>query len=219
MDSVTDEADELTRTAYDAVADVYANQLPATEPEQPIDLAMIDHFIRLLPEPRWVLDAGCGAGRMLPYLAERGCLVEGVDLSPEMIRRAHLDHPDFSTSVGNLSHLDYADGRFDGVFSWYSTIHSPDHVLQRMISETTRVLRPQGHLLVAFQVGAGMRRVGAAFAAFGHDVVMHRYHRSVDGMATELGRHGLDVMARMERSPAGSGADPQAVLIARRGDA
>lgn len=60
VDGVTDEADELTRTAYDAVADVYANQLTATEPEQPIDLAMIDHFIRLLPEPRRVLDAGAG---------------------------------------------------------------------------------------------------------------------------------------------------------------
>lgn len=80
----------------------------------------------------------------------------------------------------------------------------------------TRVLRPRGHLLLAFQVGVGMRRVGQAFAAFGHDVVMRRYLRSCDGVATGLGHRGLDVVARMERGPVGSEAEPQAVLIARR---
>ena len=61
----TEEA--LTRTAYNVVADVYADHFRTTEGEQPIDLAMIDHFVALLHEPRVVLDAGCGAGRMLPY--------------------------------------------------------------------------------------------------------------------------------------------------------
>ncbi|WP_462418842.1 class I SAM-dependent DNA methyltransferase [Kytococcus sp. Marseille-QA3725] len=209
-------ADALTRTAYDTVADVYADHLTGTEPEQPLELAMIDHFVGLVGEPRRVLDAGCGAGRMLPHLAERGCRVEGVDLSPEMIRRAQQDHPEFPTTVGSLAHLDHPDGQFDGVFSWYSTIHSPDHDLAGMVAEMARVLHPGGHLLVAFQVGDGMRRVGQGFAAFGHDVVMHRYHRSLEGMAAELGRHGLEVVARMERGPAGSEDDPQAVLIAQR---
>lgn len=71
----------LTRTAYDAVADTYADRFTATEPEQPVDLAMIDHFAGLLTEPRRVLDAGCGAGRLLPYLAAQGCRPQGVDLS------------------------------------------------------------------------------------------------------------------------------------------
>ena len=61
-----------TRSAYDVVADAYADHFRSTEPEQPIDLAMIDHFAGLLPQPRRVLDAGCGAARLMPYLAALG---------------------------------------------------------------------------------------------------------------------------------------------------
>ena len=46
---------------------------------------MVEHFVSLLPGERRVLDAGCGAGRMMPVLAAHGCRVEGVDLSPEMV--------------------------------------------------------------------------------------------------------------------------------------
>lgn len=206
--------DDLTRTAYDAVADVFADHLTATAAEQPLELAMIDHFIGLLREPRRVLDAGCGAGRLLPYLAARGCRPEGVDLSPEMIRRARQDHPEYPVTIGSLTELDYQDGMFDGVFSWYSTIHHPDDDLERMLAEMVRVLRPGGHLLVAFQVGEGARRVGEGFAALGVDVVMNRYHRSVSHMASQLEAHGLEVVTRLERGPAGSEPDPQAVVIA-----
>ena len=65
------------RLAYDEVADTYADHFRSTEPELPVELAMIEHFASLLPGDRRVLDAGCGAGRMLPLLAALGCQVEG----------------------------------------------------------------------------------------------------------------------------------------------
>ncbi|WP_074046537.1 methyltransferase domain-containing protein [Dermacoccus nishinomiyaensis] len=210
----TEEA--LTRTAYNVVADVYADHFRTTEGEQPIDLAMINHFVALLHEPRVVLDAGCGAGRMLPYLAGLGCHPEGIDLSPNMVRRARADHPAFTVAVGSLTHLPYAEEVFDGVFSWYSTIHNPDEDLEVMVAEMARVLRPEGVLLLGFQVGDGMRRVGRGYAARGYDVVMNRYHRSVESLTALLEEHGLTVSAQLERSPVGSEEDAQAVIIAQR---
>lgn len=210
-------ADEtLTSTAYDIVADVYADRFTGTEPEQPVELAMIDYFAGLLYEPRRVLDAGCGAGRMLPYLAARGCRPEGVDLSPEMVRRARCDHRGYPCTVGSLTDLDYPDATFDGVFSWYSTIHNPDADLDGMIGEMVRVLRPGGQLLLAFQVGEGMRRVGQGFAALGYDIVMNRYHRATADMVARLEAHRLKVTAQLERGPVAPEADRQAVVIARR---
>ncbi len=206
----------LTRSAYDTVADVYADHIRSTEPENPLELAMIDHFVALVPAPRRVLDAGCGAGRMLPHLAARGCQPEGIDLSGEMIRRAHLDHPEFPCRVGSLTAVDEENASFDGVFSWYSTIHNPDEDLDTMLTEMSRVLRPGGALLVAFQVGSGMRRVGQAFERLGHDIVMHRYHRSPEDMTARLRQLGLDVVARLERGPMGAEVDPQAFLVARK---
>jgi 2-polyprenyl-3-methyl-5-hydroxy-6-metoxy-1,4-benzoquinol methylase len=77
-EALTDEV----RSTYDAVAEQYASEFPGTEPEQAVDLAMIDHFISRLPGERMgVLDAGCGTGRMSRYLSDRGCLVHGGPLA------------------------------------------------------------------------------------------------------------------------------------------
>lgn len=99
------------------VADDYADRFSSTQPEEQIELAMVSHFVSLLPEPRRdVLDAGCGAGRMLPVLAAAGCHPIGVDLSESMIRRAKRDHPDFDTRVGSIAALPFPDDSFDGLF-------------------------------------------------------------------------------------------------------
>lgn len=208
-------ADELaTGSTYDVVADAYADHFKGTEAEQPLELAMIEHFAALLPPPRLVLDAGCGAGRMMPHLAAYGCEVQGVDLSVGMIRRAQKDHPDFVTTVGSLTGLEYMDSSFDGVFSWYSTIHSPDEDLELMIGEFRRVLRPGGYLLLAFQCGEERKEVGQGFRDRGFDVTLHRWHRRPDWLIGRLHASGLTHVARMEREPLAGEEDPQAVIIA-----
>ena len=139
--------------AYDTVADTYADFFRSTDPEQPADLAEIDRFVSLLPPRPRVLDAGCGAGRMMPVRDALGCDVAGVDLSPQMIRRARLDHPSFRSQVASLAHLPFDDEAFDGTFYWYSAIHSPDTDIPRILAEAKRVTRRDGLILVASQTG------------------------------------------------------------------
>jgi SAM-dependent methyltransferase len=205
---------------YDATADLYADMFPSTDPEQPVDLAMLTHFCSLLaadgPDGPAVLDAGCGAGRMLPVLAAAGCRPVGADLSPEMVRRARQDHPGFDTRVGSLTALPYPDGSFDGVLSWYSTIHTPDERLGAALGEIRRVLRPGGFVLVAFQAGEGSRDVAQGMRRRGLDVVLVRHHRTPDRMAGALRENGFEEVARLVRGPVPPEADDQAVLVARR---
>jgi 2-polyprenyl-3-methyl-5-hydroxy-6-metoxy-1,4-benzoquinol methylase len=73
------QSDEHVRSAYDATADEYAAAFRTTEPEHPVELAMVNHFAEWLRGRRTVLDAGCGAGRFLPILAGLRCEVEGLD--------------------------------------------------------------------------------------------------------------------------------------------
>jgi len=76
---------EQTRTAYDTVAAAYAELLGDTSFEADIDLAMVQHFLGRggLHRGAHVLDAGCGAGRMLAYLEQLdpSLHLTGVDLS------------------------------------------------------------------------------------------------------------------------------------------
>ncbi len=203
--------------AYDTVAADYAAYLPDTRAEAPIDLAMVDAFAAAVSSDAGgrVLDAGCGAGRMARHLADRGCLVEGVDLSPGMVAMARRDHPHLDFVVGSLSDLPYAADHFAGVMLWYSIIHTPPAGQPRIFAEAARVLRPGGHLLVGFQSGAGTRDVSAAYRRFGHEVVLERHLHTADQVAKEMTAVGLREVSRLVRRAQGNERDDQAVLLAR----
>jgi SAM-dependent methyltransferase len=204
------------RDAYDTVAMDYAALLPDTRAEAPLDLAMIDAFAEVVTsgDDVRVLDAGCGAGRMSRYLAERGCLVEGVDLSPGMVAMARRDHPGLVFTVGSLTDLPYSDDRFAGVMLWYSIIHTPPTGLARIFAEASRVLRPGGHVLVGFQAGEGTRDVSAAYRRFGHEVQLERHLHTADQVAAQLEAAGLREVCRLVRRAQGGERDDQAVLLA-----
>lgn len=204
------------KAVYDKVADDYADYFPSTEPEQQIELAMVAHFAFLLPKrSRDVLDAGCGAGRMLPVLAAAACRVVGVDLSEGMIRRARRDHPDFDTCVGSITALPFPDDSFDGLVYWYSIIHTPDEELGTVFAEARRALRPEGHILVAFQAGQGIQDLAPGYRRLGHDVELHRHDRTPDHVANELRAAGFVEVARLVRVPAADERTDQAVIVAR----
>jgi SAM-dependent methyltransferase len=211
---ISEQREPTVRAAYDIVADTYADEFPSTGPETPIELAMITHFASLLPGQRRVLDAGCGAGRMLPVLAGLGCEVEGVDLSPGMIRRAQRDHGEFRSQVASLSDLPFSAAAFDGVFSWYSTIHSPDGALPQIFSELRRVLRSDGLVLVGFQTGRGIVDVAPAYRPRGHEVALVRYPRAADEMGEKLAAAGFREVGRLVEAANGAARGGQAVLIA-----
>ncbi|WP_233513435.1 class I SAM-dependent methyltransferase [Micromonospora craterilacus] len=202
--------------AYDVVAEDYAKLLPDTRAEAPLDLAMVDAFAEAVTsggDPR-VLDAGCGAGRMSRYLTERGCQVQGVDLSPRMVAMARRDHRDLVFTVGSLTGLPYPDDQFAGVLLWYSTIHTPPAGQARIFAEATRVLRPGGHLLVGFQSGTGERDLARAYRQFGHEIELQRHLYTADQVAAQLQAAGLREVCRLVRRAQGTEKDDQAFLLA-----
>lgn len=215
MESRRDEV----RAAYDAIAEDYAATFPSTEPELPVDLAMLDHFVGRVVAGggAHVLDAGCGTGRIARYLVDRGLSVVGVDLSPGMLAMARRDHPDLELHEGSLTALPLADGSVDGVVFWYSLIHLSDEELPVALAEAVRVLRPGGHVLLAFQKGEGTYDVGAGLRERGHDVSLVRWHRGPKQVLDALADAGFVKEARLVREPVGRERHGQAFLLARLG--
>ena len=207
------------RSAYDTVASDYAAHFPDVGAETQLDRAMLDAFVAAVgsrPDAR-VLDAGCGAGRISRYLADRGCDVQGIDLSPGMIAMARRDHPDLPFQVGELTDLPFPDDTFAGVLLWYSTIHTAPDALPQIYREVARVLRPGGHVLVGSQSGDGIRDVSAAYREFGHDVALIRYLATADRLSGYLADVGLNEVARLVQAPVESQRDAQAAVLARAG--
>jgi len=68
-----------------------------------LDTPELDGYFELLRSP--MLDAGCGTGRLLAPLRDRGLDVDGCDASADMIDRCHSRVPDATLWVSRLHEL------------------------------------------------------------------------------------------------------------------
>jgi ubiquinone/menaquinone biosynthesis C-methylase UbiE len=110
---------------------------------------------RYCPAGSWLLDLGCGTGRLMIDLAHRGCRVVGVDLSAPMLRAASDKAVAAGVTVGlvqaNLVDLFcLASESFDCAACLFSTLGMLRGVdaRRRFLEETWRILRPGGRLVV-----------------------------------------------------------------------
>jgi ubiquinone/menaquinone biosynthesis C-methylase UbiE len=108
-----------------------------------------------LPEKPWVLDLGCGTGRLLQRLAKSFPQLYGVglDASPEMLRQARQKSRRYAPRLiyieGDAVHLPTATAQFDAVFNTISFLHYPQP--RQVLSEVYRTLKPTGkYYLVDF---------------------------------------------------------------------
>ncbi|MFD0743796.1 class I SAM-dependent methyltransferase [Phytohabitans flavus] len=162
---------------------------------------------------------GCGPGRITTYLDGLGLDVSGIDLSPEMVAVASRAYPELYFRTGTMAALDFADGALSGLVAWYSVIHTPPERLPRVFTEFARVLRPGGHLLMAFQVAT---TGGTDFEprhitrAYGHDLDLDAYRLPPDRVTDLLAAAGIEVTTRVVREPGEREKSQQAYLMARR---
>jgi SAM-dependent methyltransferase len=99
-----------------------------------LDAPELDLYEQYLRSP--VLDAGCGAGRLLGPLRERGFEVDGCDVSADMIERCRQRAPDATLWVSALHQLDpprrYASIFCSGVLGLGSTREEDTRALEQL---------------------------------------------------------------------------------------
>ena len=206
-----DDPTARVRRAYDTVAEPYARLVGRDLTGQPWERRVLDALVAVVDGP--VLDAGCGTGRTTGHLHALGVDVRGVDLSPRMVAVARRDHPGIAFAAGDLAALDEPDGQLSAVLAWYCLIHVAPADRPVVTAELARVLRPGGHLLVAFQVGtAHLRRT----SAYGRAVDLDVWRLHPEELLAVLDGAGFEPVTRWDRPAGPRETTPQAALLLRR---
>jgi len=141
--------------AFDDAADYYdeTKSLPPDALAATVDLltAEFDASSR-------VLDIGIGTGMLAMQLVERGVLVDGVDLSVPMLRRAtaKASRRRVGLTVADATQLPFRDRAFDGAFMRHVLHLVPDW--RQVLSEAVRVVRPGGKLVISITDYTGLYR-------------------------------------------------------------
>lgn len=96
----------------------------------------------LPPAPARVADLGCGTGTLTRLLTDDGYVVDGLDLSPEMIRRARAKVPEARFRVGDASGPPLEPASYDVVLSRHVlwAMSDPEGAFARWVA----LLKPEG---------------------------------------------------------------------------
>jgi SAM-dependent methyltransferase len=97
---------------------------------------------------KWILDAGCGAGRFLDIASQTDCEVVGVDISSAVDAAAATigDRPNVHIVQASLYELPFRPGAFDGCYCIGVIQHTPDP--EKSVRSLPRLLKPGGRIAV-----------------------------------------------------------------------
>ncbi|MCU1346470.1 MAG: SAM-dependent methyltransferase [Acidimicrobiia bacterium] len=102
-----------------------------------------------------VLDGGTGTGRVAIELARRGLDVVGVDVDPDMLALARSKAPELTWVQSDLATMDLGR-QFDlAILAGNVLLFTPPESEPAVIAQLARHLRPDGHLLMGFQLLPG----------------------------------------------------------------
>jgi tellurite methyltransferase len=130
-----------------------------------IDIYLFDQLLRgRFDRRRRVLDAGCGAGRNLPFFLRRGFDVRAIDADPSAVRAVrqlaatlHPALPPDQIVCGGLDALPWDDGSTDAVIC-SAVLHfaRDEREFTAAVEEMWRVLAPGGLFFARLATSIGL---------------------------------------------------------------
>lgn len=190
--------DEFQKS-YDRVAEDYAANFTDELDKKPFDRKMLEWLAEKTDGRGVVCDMGCGPGQIARYLSMRGVEVCGIDLSPEMVRKARELNPGIAFRQGDmLALVDVEDNAFAGIAAFYSIIHISRDDLNQALDELRRVLQPGGVLLLAFHLG---QEVVHMDEWWGKPVSLTFFFYEREEMKAALLQAGFTLEETIERDP------------------
>lgn len=133
------------RAAADAVYTAFENRFRGSREEVRQRLA---GYVELFRGQSPVADLGCGRGEFLSLLAEDGIAARGVEASAAAVHACRAMGLDVALGDAVDFLAGEKEGALGGVFAAQVAEHLPPRVLQRLLAEAHRALRPGGILVL-----------------------------------------------------------------------
>lgn len=131
----------LHKETYDMVADEYEARVEILRPTTEAALA---NFTNLLNQHSTILDIGCAVGYTVEILRKNGMHVEGIDISPAMIKYAQRRNPNNHFIIGDFLQTDYPKHHYDSVLM-YAFLHLfPKDIALEILDKAILVTKPGG---------------------------------------------------------------------------
>jgi len=123
------------------------------------DENLVNYFEKKLLSPGKVLEFGCGPGRNAIYFAEKGCLVDAVDLSQKSIQwateRAKEKNVNVNFIYNNIFDLEIKENTYDIVYDSGCFHHIAPHRRMNYINLVKKALKPGGYFAITCFVQGG----------------------------------------------------------------
>jgi SAM-dependent methyltransferase len=112
---------------------------------------------KYIPKGSRVLESGCGLGRYVKYLHDRGWDAIGLECSRETVDQVRQIWPELPVVVGDAAAAPFPDASFDGIVSLGVVEHWPDGPA-RPLQDIHRLLKPGGCAVISVPVLNAWRR-------------------------------------------------------------
>ncbi len=105
-----------------------------------------------------ILEAGCGAGRILRYYHNKGYKIIGIDFIKEAIDKLKEKDSTLDARIGDITNLEFESNFFDYVLA-FGLYHNLNKKLDLAIKETARVLKEGGFVCASFRADNIQNRI------------------------------------------------------------
>lgn len=125
--------------------------IPADQPMENHLVYPLKYAQETIQDPNGkILEAGCGAGRILRYYHNTGLNITGFDFIEVAITKLKSADPTLKVEVGDITALRFADKSFKYILA-FGLYHNLEHDLSQAIKETHRVLEVGGSVCASFR--------------------------------------------------------------------
>jgi len=96
-----------------------------------------------------IIEYGCGAGAFLSFFYNKKYILNGIDYSESLIRKARKYFPKIKFKCGEISEIDSFDKKFDliyshSVFQYFCDYHYAESLIKKMLSK----LKDNGYIYI-----------------------------------------------------------------------